>query len=306
MGKQRKASKAKAENQYDSHLDIIISILDICGFYDDTTCPRLKLIDSLKALRIQYSRYAWWDESLQMTDKITEELLRLEKLICKVRGMVLQYGAKLEADLVEFIELQKSVVPAPWTHMHESLCSIYRTQRLKEIMALRNITSALDRIYSSPNSSGKSFDQFLEATILCLHRYDLLHRVDFQEVVSVCNQSSPMEAKLSHKQSELTEKKYNSEVGISQVNPCVTSANNVLDAVHNFIRSAGETNKMTSFFTTLLVIGPEGSGKTHLCDEVSLLAKEASCQGKYILYDLLFGEFVCIMLDLQRPYSDTT
>lgn len=283
MGKQRRATKAKGENRNDinTQLDTILSILDLCGFYDDRTSPRMKLIDSLEALRVQYSRHVWWDESLQITETISQQILQLEDLIARVRDLIAHYEAKLEADFVEFTELQNYAVPASWKYVFDSLFSSYKTQHTIEVATVRNLTSALDRIYARSDPKDKSLDQFLESTIHCLHRYSLLHRVDFQEVVSVCSQSSAG-IQLSHSEKEplSTENKFRSEVGFSQVSQAVTSADNVLDAVRCFLSEASQVSTNASFFTTLLVIGSEGSGKTHLCDEVSILGQEASCQGK--------------------------
>lgn len=282
MGKQRKASKAKGEkhNDKEQQLDTIISLLDLCGFYDDTSCPRMVLIDSLQALQVLYSRYAWWDERLSMTEVISQEFLRLEELIAQVRNRILIFEAEaVDADLVVCKELQQSTVPASWKYTIESLFSSYQTQRLKETMALQNVIAALDRIYSPPNAT--SIDATIESTLHCLQRYEILHRIDFQQVVSVCNEShtNNLHVELAYEQYSPSNQLQSGTVS-AYVHPGVMSAATVLDAVRTLVHSANDAT--TSFFTTLLVIGPEGSGKTHLCDQVMLMANEASssCQGK--------------------------
>lgn len=286
MGK-RKVTQAKEEigknDDSNSQLDTILSLLDLCGFYDDKACPRMQLIDSLGALRVRYSRHVWWEETLQMTETVLQEILQLEELMAKVRDLSTQYEEKLDDDFVEFTELRKYAVPASWKYMHMSLCSSYKTQRHMETVALRDLTSTLDRIYIRPDPNEISLDQCLETTIQCLQRYCLLQRVDFREIVSVCNQSFA-ENQLSHVENGFTatEVECKSEVvAPSKVSQSVTSADKVLDAVRWFLHAPRDTLKNSSLFTTLLVVGPEGSGKTHLCDEVSSLAKETSCQGNY-------------------------
>ncbi|GAX23692.1 hypothetical protein FisN_12Hh269 [Fistulifera solaris] len=266
MGK-RKARKRENHND-----DTILALLDLCGFYVDAT--RMTLIDLLEALRICYSRHNWWD----VNSFVAQEFLELEELMAKCRDQMMQYETKLADDYVEFIELSKMAVPTAWTYNKESLCSAYQIQHALETTGLRKMTVALDRIYYSADPNDKSFDHCIESTTHCLHRYNLLHRVDFQEVVAICHRQNAAVTQqwFTFSEAKVTESRNRSEGGCSRLSPAVTSADGVLDAVRCFMQEARET--VTASFTTLLVVGSEGSGKTHLCDQISSLAKETSSQ----------------------------
>ena len=285
MGKQRATTKAKEEND-SRHLDTILAILDLCGFYDDVTCPRRILIDALEALRVRYSRHVWWDdESLKETTTILQEFLQLEELMAKVWDLMTRYETTLNDDFAELVELQTNAVPASWNYMYEALCYSYKSQHKRETVALRNLILAFDRMYTRPDDPNdtSSVDHCLASTIQCLDRYGLLHRVDFQELVAICHQSpAGTLPSLSQNEHPATVTEHMAGAVSSQVSQTVSSADNVLDAVRCFIGEARDTTStMSSWFTTLLVIGSEGAGKTHLCDQVSSLANEASCPGNY-------------------------
>lgn len=131
----------------------------------------------------------------------------------------------------------------------------------------------LNKIYSADYGCGIRVDSFLA----CLQRNGLLQRNDFLELLSVVNKDDRPSDKTSILHAPLPRfrsSQQSSKDSIAQVDTSIVTAKSVWDAVARFRSSLEKDRFEAATVTTLLVVGSEGSGKTHLCNDIGSLLED--------------------------------
>lgn len=285
--------------------ELFVALLDLVGFFtfgsgDDRT-TRQHLVQSLKFLSAELQALQSNDrENTRRNDESSfRQLLLVEDEIAGVRRDATAFLETIVNERSEFFALSQDIESSihfqkrelgSWLLFNRSLVTEYRIQsQMEELMATRCLRHTLDSLYSVDRCETEvQFQQLIQ----CLSREALIRMPQFREGVALVRQLVLQEGNVMHG----TQIDSNAVVSRESADESLVEANYALadDAIlqSHTIGSACEVffrSKDAAWYTAtpkvtaVLVVGSEGSGKTHLCNEVERLASLSSTSlGTYL------------------------
>jgi hypothetical protein len=289
--------KSKAEFRLpDEILEILVVLLDLCGLYppsQDSSSSRLSLISSLDTLAKTLARKALIDASTRDEEEASSWLLSLEAIITSIRQESDAFLQSLNDDRVEVVLLYQELEVAsstqkdllPISYFIQSLAAMYRMHLQVEEEMIADLRRLFDSFYSGGLGSNDSSDgmedslEQIQRMVKFLSRNELFQQLVFQEGLSIASRRQRADRPLDNIGPLNTTCK--SEQFPTQISaqPCQrssysTQAATIYDALHRFL-SAGMQD-LEAPVSFLLLVGSEGCGKTHVCDEIERRAERES------------------------------
>jgi len=299
--------------------ELLVAMADLCGFFPpaaDEQCRRLKLLRSLQSLSAylginwdeQEAGTAKEDGAKSSTTSSVQLLMELEERVAGARRDAYAFLETVAEDRSEMILLRDELLQqqqhqpehlvCPWNIFAVSLVSRYLLQSQREETMVQSLQEKLDGLYSGDSEYRKASD-IVQATMECLGRQALLRHYQYREGVTLVQQLLQSGGRLatdeknpdkqpslcvSHdQQSDYQDLPVSSKACDARVNPALLGATSAWGVFEAFLRSdpARTGNNDAPFFaTSVLIVGSEGTGKTHICNEMEH-AVSSSTMGKY-------------------------
>lgn len=281
------AETLTSRDAHDEVIEDIFAIADICGFFSSLAksndCPRLKLIQSISQLSGSLDAITTFDETLnpELRSSLLDLLLGCEEKIRCVRRDAASFLASVTKNRSETVLLKENLCEIPavqcwgglaWIVFGRSLISSFHRQSLREEELVRELQTKLDDIYMDCSRERMDKVDILRITSHCLERNALLGHIQYREGVTLLQQahdgiqSQLNTDRLGRQPIRLacsTRKK--PTAGYVPRKGFVGPARTAWEVFQAFQRSSESENVFTS---SILVVGDEGSGKTHLCNEM--------------------------------------
>jgi hypothetical protein len=288
----------------DEIVEILVVLLDLCGLYpplqDSITSSRLNLVSLLNTLDKTLARKGLIDASACATATDEKEvsiwLLSLEATITSIRQESDTFLQSINDDRVEVILLcQELEVTSstqtdllPIIYFIQSLAATYRMHLQVEEEMIGDLRRLFDSFYSgglktkdSSNGMEGSVEQ-IRRTVQLLSRRELSQHPLFQEGLSVASRRQRAERPLGVIESLNTTSKLEPEqlptqisIQLCRQSSYIAEAATINDALHRFLK-AGVKELETTPVSFLLLVGNEGCGKTHVCDEIERQVEKES------------------------------
>lgn len=276
--------------------DGLVALLDHCGFFSSESgggsSRRQQLVQSLKAMA---------SHLLQVDDRFgtpqdeasSELLLVLEDRAISVRHDTNAYLASIDDERSQVFRCSQefdSSLPKggrrSWRLFARSVVADYRIQcQWEEEMVRAWMNRTLDKLYSS--STTDDLDS-IQQLIRCLNRDAFTQKLQFREGVALIrllvlrkSDSAGLaeDGVRTLKNTSPLAKSGSATAVVAELNCAladkeVVRASTAWEACEVFLRTSATKrgiNEQPSV-TTILIVGPEGSGKTHLCNEMEELA----------------------------------
>jgi len=289
------------------------------GGGDSSCAPRLKFIQTVSHLfRIMgQAEFDNNNHSPSMDDDDSlHRLLEMEETIAGVRRDADSFLSSLAQDQSELMLLQDELLEmgaqsttsssstgsddlSAWVVWGRSLVSQFRWQCRREDELVRQLQAKLDTNICYCYSEAKT-DTILQRTIHCLRREQLLGQVPFREGVNILLQRHHRQDSTTSGRGSSSQSSASNSAGMLGHPPpslglqqpkqfaggtatlgmnCVGQATTAWDVFQEFQRSSH------AFVFSILIVGPEGSGKTHLCNKMEQ-AVPPSTMGKFKQHSL--------------------
>jgi hypothetical protein len=308
MGKKR---NPKAFVANDDWQHCLIRLYDLCGFYRDENHIRLKIVASISQLESFLDKYAVLAmQSERHIMQHSELLLLIEQIVATIREQVALYLQVLPEHRSEAIvlcqELERAAAATSGVCLGRSLCTHFQQQNAKEMHYVERLLQLIFdcELYADYTAAR----QGLQETKECFQRKDLLESLYFCTALDVLNaaQGGYSEARsFSYDHGEIDAARIHKPIDwntLLQSNTPVTTA----VASNRDLRSTLTVEEAACIFlklepnalppaTFLLCVGPDGSGKTHLCDKVESLVGSS-------LSTLLYIHACCVGLVCAGSY----
>jgi hypothetical protein len=282
--------------------ELLVSLLDVCGFLSSSLHNgvgnfRAKLVDSIQnlssILRDARSSSQWEDQSLLCDESFFGVIRRVEECCGSVRQDAEAFLERNGEEFTQVIEICHHVdnllsTQQPnhfaWRFFVRSVLELYRLQSaLESGLVVDCLDSQLNYLYTPENVSGAELQ--LDNIARCLSRESFIEELSFRDEVTLIRQRIVREeipSSVEDADSELgaafssciVEEGVQSSLGYADADADVVHAKTVLAAVEAFVRSY--RNCAAPYVTAILVHGPDGSGKTHLCNEIEHMAASSA------------------------------
>jgi hypothetical protein len=262
--------------------DIVTAMMDLCGSCSSTS-RRHELTSALGKLKIRLQDATPWDGATCMNGHVSTFMLQLENDIEVVRRESLNYLDYLiheHADMMELVQdLEEERALWSWILACRSICAAYSVQNQVEERAVRRLLQTLDMLYRTIDDT--YYIPVIQKVLMCLRRDGLLLRHDFLELLDLLERIKSKETPESSVAVHLAYDNALDEEAIDIASLSITSAKSVWRAIEEFLNPVGGTAaSAVARVTFLLIVGPDGSGKTHVCNKLSTLAKASMCKGE--------------------------
>jgi len=288
--KQRRSATTKKRELPEDTTDILLGLLDLCG--GEGNNKRQALVTSLQRLSILLAK----NPSQKEKTDIDSWLMQVEDTASTVREKVellRPSGDRSEAIfLLQELETisRKQEMHISWNHFARYLVSAIQMATQREEKALGEILAVLDNLYdddlnareSETSNMRRRLDQ-VQCIVDILQRKELVQRPQFQEGLSIIgqlqeDQSSPVSKSTDTPKYELPMESFaptseHCHIGDSRV----MSTSTIWEALDAFLSLSSDDEPSVH---RLLLVGPEGSGKTFICDKIEYIATE-SAQGRF-------------------------
>jgi hypothetical protein len=271
----------------DEILEILVVLLDLCGLYppsQDSSSSRLSLISSLSTLAETLARKGLIDTYTRDEEDASTWLLSLEAIIMSIRQESDAFLQSLIDDRVEVILLCQELEVAsraqtdllPISYFIRSLAAIYRMHLQNEEEMIADLQRLFDSFYSGGLGSKDASDGMedslkqIRRMVHLLSRNELFQQPAFQEGLSIASRRQRADRPLDINEPLNTtcmSEQFPTQVSAQQYQRSFhsTKATTIYDALHVFQNSGMQDLEAVSF---LLLVGNEGCGKTHVCDEI--------------------------------------
>jgi ATP-dependent Clp protease ATP-binding subunit ClpA len=273
----------------DEILEILVVLLDLCGLYppasQDSSSGRLNLISSLDTLNKTLARKVLIETYSRDEEEVSTWLLSLEAIITSIRQESDAFLQSLDDDRVEVVLLCQELEVAsraqtdllPICYFIKSLAAIYRMHLQVEEKMIADLRRLFDSFYSdglgskdSTNDMEVSLEQ-IQRIMQFLSRKELFQQPVFQEGVSIASRRQRANRPLDVVEALNTTCKSEQLANQISAQPCqrsshITEAATIYDALHRFLNAGMQDLEAPVSF--LLLVGNEGCGKTHVCDEI--------------------------------------
>jgi hypothetical protein len=276
--------------------EILVVLLDLCGLYppsQDSTSSRLSLISFLDTLHKTLARKGLIDAYATDEEEVSKWLLSLEAIITSIRQESDAFLQSLNDDRVEVTLLCQELEATsraqtdllPISYFIQSLAAIYRMHLQAEEEMIGDLRRLFDSFYSGGLASKDSSDgmegslEQIRRMAQFLSRKELFQQPAFQEGLSVASWRQRADRPLDAIESLNTTSKLEQLPIQISAQPCqrsshISEAATIYDALHRFLKTGiQELEAPVSF---LLLVGNEGCGKTHVCDEIERRAENES------------------------------
>lgn len=267
-------------------MGLIYATADICGFFPsssahgDDACPRSRVRRSV--LQLSTSLLPMMKTCHEFESTPLHLLRECEEEIRNVRrdaGFFLDSMAvqrpemlMLDDDSVEIAGLGSRNDTA-WIVFCRSLISQYRRQSQREEDLVQKLQAKLDDIYAEFTASEgtENATYVLQQTALCLKREIILDQIQYREGIRLLQQlHSPSQLPqsvdgLCRQPTVLGVPSLHDDTRRSHLNVFVGPARNAWDVFQKLQESSKSEE---AFACSMLIVGHEGSGKTHLCNQM--------------------------------------
>lgn len=305
----------------DEVVEILVALLDVCGVFaseDEDPNSRLTLVWSLGVLGSLLAQNETLDSSSD--ENFGSWLLKTEATVSTVRHDAKDFMQSLGdersdvlflcQDLEDIARDNTDLVSV--THFIQSIAAIYRLHVQAEEERVGSLLQSLDSFYASvvvsdgsPNDIESKRKQIREVSRY-LVRKDLSQRLEFQEAISIVSLPPGTEGvrSRSDKKSGVTAfKQCQSLVDMPKQDPGPSRRLLQAKTIYNALDAFLDTDEQDAepAVTFLLLVGPEGCGKTHVCNEIERLAGDRAlgkrqsdhCSESYSFTDLLTFASLC-------------
>jgi cob(I)alamin adenosyltransferase len=296
MGRKKSTKVVEKSNGEDEVLEILIVLLDLCGLYppsQDSSSSRLNLISSLDTLNKTLARTGLNDANTRDEEEVIAWLLSLEAVITSIRQESDAFLESLNDDRVEVVLLCQELEVASRaqtdllqiSYYIQSLAAIYRMHLQVEEEMIADLRRLFDSFYSGGLGS-KDFSDGMEESLKqirrmahFLSRKELFQQPVFQEGLSIASRRQRADRPLDVFEPHNTTCKSEQLPTQISAQPCqrsshITEAATIYDALHIFLNAGMQDLEAPVSF--LLLVGNEGCGKTHVCDEIERRAEKES------------------------------
>ena len=276
---------ALTDDDPDEVTDVIFEIAQICGFFTShgksSDCPRLKLIQSILQLSGSLDAMKNCDETLhsELRSSMLHSLLDCEEKIRCVRRDADSFLASITADRSETLMLLENLSRDVECRrglacivFGRSLISHFHRQSQREEELVRTLQTKLDDIYTEWLASDRMEKMdILRITSHCLERDALLGQIKYRDAVNFLlhpngSCKSPLYTDgLGRQPTPLACSQRKTTTECTHRKGFVGPARTAWEIFQAFQRSS-ESGNLFSY--SILVVGDEGSGKTHLCNEM--------------------------------------
>jgi hypothetical protein len=269
--------------------EILVVLLDLCGLYppsQDSTSSRLSLVSLLDTLYKSVARKGLIDASATDEEEVSIWLLSLEATITSIRQGSEAFLQSLYDDRVEVILLCQELEVASRaktdllqiSYFIQSLAATYRMHLQAEEEMISDLRRLFDSFYSGGLESKDSSDDGVEGslgqirrTAQFFSRKELFQQPVFQEGLSIASRRQRADRPLDVIESLNTTPKPEQLPTQISTQPCrrssqITGAATIYDTLHRFLNAGMQELEAPVSF--LLLVGNEGCGKTHVCDEI--------------------------------------
>jgi hypothetical protein len=278
--------------------EILVVLLDLCGLYppsqDSTVASsRLSLVSLLDTLYKTVARKGLIDASATDEEEVSIWLLSLEATITSIRQGSEAFLESLNDDRVEVILLCQELEVAsraktdllPISYFIQSLATTYRMHLQAEEEMIGDLRRLFDSFYSGGLESKDSSDGAegslgqIRRTAQFFSRKELFQQPVFQEGLSIASRQQRAVRPLDVIESLNTTPKPEQLPSQTSIQPCgrssqITGAATIFDALHRFLNAGMQELEAPVSF--LLLVGNEGCGKTHVCDEIERRTEKES------------------------------
>jgi hypothetical protein len=290
-------NEASAAKLSDDAWGLLVTLLDLAGLFPRASdcfdgSHRQQLVRSIQQLAAELMRHnidsKWNDHSVPLNAESSAHLRRIEDGIGQLRRDAESFLSNLATERMEVVEtshnfdecigaLQRSLVC--WRAFAHSLLESYRAQSALEEGEVRNVLPLiLDDVYTSTRGSPDAAFR-LQGLAECLSRDAFLEKYNYREEVQMIRRVAlqghdPASiGKAATIESTTAPAKPMVRSPLSQIHadPNVVQAKTALSAVATFLRPRSSMDAQGTF-TCILVVGSEGSGKTHLCNMAETMA----------------------------------
>ena len=297
----------------DLEIEALVEILELCGFLDNPTSTvdhgRHRLVTSIKRLD---ARLVTEDDNRLRHEAQETSIVEFESVAEATRKEITAYIEELELERAKVFDVAKqfidSVSSDAWIISCRALERAYAIQNQAEELASRKVLKALDNIYCSVEE--RELRESLSALSVCLGRGDLILRPDLLDIVDAAN-GIGRDAKRASPRAILQQKRASNHPNEDVVpDVSVVGSTSIWDAVKRYETSlkSQEADSVTRL-TKILIVGPQGSGKTHVCDRAEDLLKD-SCAGMNEAYCYLLSNLdllrTHLLLDNSHPSQSTS
>lgn len=272
----------------DEIIEILVVLLDLCGLYppsQDSVSSRLSLISFLDTLDKTLARKGLIDAHARDEEEVSTWLLSLEAIITSIRQESDAFLQSLDDDRVEVILLcQEPEVSScaqtdllPISYFIQSLGVIYRMHLQVEEEMIGDLRRLFDSFYSgglefkdSSDAMKGSLEQ-IRRIARFLSRKEFFQQPVFQEGLSVASRRQRADRPLDVIESVNTTSKPDQLPTQIAAQPCqrsfhIAEAGTIYEALYRFLNAG--TQELEAPVSFLLLVGNEGCGKTHVCDEI--------------------------------------
>lgn len=252
--------------------DLLVEIFDLVGLYTKADDPRLALQSALRRLAAKCASF----ESKSLDELSDSELADIEVEATNVQQQIAAYRETIRRAKSESFQLSQEITQLPsfsevlsWQLLAFSLLSVLQKHLVEEAHALDQLEQSLDCLYADDGF------QTIELVCTCLDRRSIREAFVFREASKalqeqLANQVSLREIAGFDDAAALGQTP-TSNVSFVPSHGDVCNQKQIMDAVRVFL-GPGQTIDYSTF-TSLLVVGPEGSGKSHVCDQVERVAQ---------------------------------
>jgi hypothetical protein len=266
-------SDAGTKSETSNEMDTLISFLDLCGFYDEMAnneAPRIRLLSVLSGLEITFTKYhkANGDNSL--------DLLLLETQLNACRRQLEEVQFDLKNTLLHLMSFDHDGVKREDTRFQLSIASEnFFEHARREFDEIHELKTAFEHVYPPQSDALRNILFNIRLLTQSFKRFQLFNSASFQALANAIQQSQP--ARNCENMLRVKEK----TDGFNSNSPQFYQSNmaSPIDVVNYFLT---QDVNLIPVYSSLLLIGPYGSGKSYICNSICSLADQ-HVLGKYIV-----------------------
>mmetsp|Transcript_44988 Transcript_44988/g.108778 ORF Transcript_44988/g.108778 Transcript_44988/m.108778 type:complete len:817 (-) Transcript_44988:897-3347(-) len=282
MGR-KKTKKQTAKSPDEEAVDILAQILEDVGIFQKKgaeescweTCSK-----SIETLAIKLEQYWSNNHNSDAIGESTEKMvLDIEEATQNVRQDATTLEIEIEA-LDSGLQLCRDLeLASPQLFMlAKSLNGAICRQKWTAKDTLNDVMQTLDNLYSQKEDQSLTKSTLTNAATLFHKRCIEAHHSPWREAVSVLQDDYESIARPPESIEEVIafgfEPTHNKlQLEDKQPSSVITHTTTIFDAVQAFASGTGISQPT---FTSVLLLGPEGSGKTQCCDEIERLVKSTT------------------------------
>jgi chromosomal replication initiation ATPase DnaA len=275
--KQTRSSLQKARVLAD--LDAVVDLLDITGYYDkpaDNSSPRLDLINTLERTMFALGH----STTTTIGSTSIESLTALEQALCQCTSLLESTRIDNNQRLTQLLHNEDARQASPNVRVQLASAQAAFVQHLwLESVSYVRLESALSTIYTDQYDS-KTMASLIDAAIFHSSRSSLYQSASFQSLARL--------VKSKDSQSTVADVPAvkRDRLALAAKSPVQSSKpshslqfSTPAQLVQDFVSTSAHCLPL---YSCALLVGPQGSGKTHFCNQVNALVNHSNTLGMYV------------------------